>query len=44
MNELEINNNTFNNIKHLDEYVKEFWYARELMQVLEYKKWDKFSM
>lgn len=43
MKESEINNNTFDNIKHLDEYGKEFWYARELMQVLEYKKWDKFS-
>ena len=21
---------------------QEYWYARELMRVLEYKKWDKF--
>jgi len=42
MNEIEINNNTFDNIKHIDEYGNEYWYARELMKVLEYKKWDKF--
>lgn len=32
----------FENIKHVDEYGNEFWYARELQQVLEYKKWGNF--
>ena len=42
MNELEINYNTFDNIKHIDEFGNEYWYARELMLILEYKKWQKF--
>ena len=29
-------------IKHIDEYGNEYWLARELMQALEYKKWQKF--
>lgn len=33
----------FENIKHNDEYGMEFWYARELMTALEYKKWQKFN-
>ena len=32
----------FENIKHIDENGNEFWFARELQQVLEYKKWQKF--
>ena len=42
MNELEINNNIFENIKHIDETGNEYWLARELMTILEYKRWDKF--
>ena len=29
-------NNTFENIKHIDDYGNEFWLARELQKVLEY--------
>ena len=36
------NNNIFESIKHIDDNNHEYWYARELMNVLEYKKWDKF--
>lgn len=36
-------NNTFEDIKHIDERGIEFWYARELMAALEYKKWQKFN-
>jgi len=36
------NNTTFEDIKHIDEYGNEYWFARELQQVLEYKKWQKF--
>ncbi len=32
----------FESIKHYDEFRGEYWYARELMEALEYKKWDKF--
>lgn len=44
MNNLEINNNnnTFEGIKHTDEYGNEYWSARELQSALEYKRWDKF--
>lgn len=34
---------TFEDIKHIDEYGNEFWYARELQQVLEYAKWGNFK-
>lgn len=30
-------NNIFENIKHIDEYENEYWYAREFSKVLEYK-------
>ena len=42
MKRLEISNDIFENIKHLDKEGKEYWYARELMLALEYKRWDKF--
>lgn len=32
----------FESIKHINEYGQEFWYARELQQVLEYKEWRNF--
>lgn len=34
---------TFEDIKHIDEGGNEFWYARELQKVLEYKEWRNFS-
>jgi DNA-damage-inducible protein D len=39
----EYTNKTFENIKHIGENGEEFWYARELMSALEYKKWQKFN-
>ncbi|MEG1008919.1 MAG: DNA damage-inducible protein D, partial [Clostridia bacterium] len=33
----------FENIKHIDEYGNEYWYARELQKVLEYKDWRNFE-
>ena len=42
MLELEINNNLFENIKHIDENGNEYWYARELMSILGYSKWQNF--
>ncbi|KKF40509.1 DNA damage-inducible protein D [Streptococcus uberis Ab71] len=34
---------TFENIKHIDENGIEFWYARELQQVLDYSQWRRFE-
>lgn len=33
----------FEDIKHIDENGVEFWYARELMSVLDYSKWSNFE-
>ena len=41
--EKEYTNSIFENIKHIDEYENEFWYARELSKVLEYKDWRNFQ-
>ena len=44
MNQFKINNNqTFEEIKHIDENGIEFWYARDLQKVLDYKEWRKFD-
>jgi len=37
-------NKTFEDIKRIDEYGNEFWYARELQKVLEYKEWKNFKV
>ena len=36
-------NEKFEEIKHIDENDVEFWYARELMIILEYKQWRRFE-
>ena len=43
MKELDNNNKSFEDIKHIDENGVEFWYARELQGVLDYKEWRKFE-
>ncbi len=43
MNEIEMyTEKTFENIKHVDEMGNEYWCARELQKVLDYKKWQRF--
>ena len=37
------NNRTFEDIKHVDENGIEYWNARELQLVLDYKEWRKFE-
>ena len=37
-----ISESIFEDIKHINEYGEEFWYARELQPVLEYTKWSNF--
>ena len=39
----DYNNKTFEDIKHIDENGIEFWYARELMNCLNYSKWSNFK-
>ena len=44
MNELKkYTQRLFEDRKHIDENGCEFWYARELQKVLDYKKWERFS-
>ena len=33
----------FENLKHINEYGQEFWYARELQSALEYSQWRRFA-
>ena len=42
-NLIEYQEKTFEDIKHIDEYGNEYWFARELMTALDYKKWEKFN-
>ena len=37
------NEKLFEDIKHYNEFDMEFWYARELQEILEYVRWDKFG-
>ena len=44
MNDLEvISEKMFEDIKHVDENGNEYWLARELQKVLDYKEWRKFK-
>ena len=43
MNDIDNDNKSFENIKHIDENGIEFWYARELMSVLQYSNWQNFE-
>ena len=37
------NSKSFEDIKHIDENSIEFWYARELMPILQYSNWQNFE-
>lgn len=44
MNEIrEYTEKIFEDIKHIDEFGNEYWNARELMSLLEYTLWQRFS-
>lgn len=43
MKEIERNNKSFEDIKHTDKNGVEFWYARELMPILQYSNWQNFE-
>lgn len=43
MNDITVyNEQTFENIKHINEYGQEYWLARELQTILEYSDWRNF--
>lgn len=41
-NKNDYTNSIFENIKNIDDYGQEYWYARELSRVLEYSDWRNF--
>ena len=43
MREFSINNCAFESIKHVDEFGNEYWYARELQNVLGYSQWRSIN-
>ena len=43
MKEIDKNSKSFEDIKHIDENGVEFWYARELMPILQYSNWQNFE-
>ena len=43
LKEADKNNKSFEDIKHIDKNGIEFWYARELMPVLQYSNWQNFE-
>ena len=43
MKDIDKNSSSFEEIKHIDENGVEFWYARELMPVLQYSNWQNFE-
>ena len=43
MKEIDKNNKSFEDIKHIDENGIEFWCARELMPILQYSNWQNFE-
>ena len=43
MKEKKYTEKIFDDIKHFNEFGVEYWLARELQKVLEYKKWENFD-
>ena len=43
MKDVEKNNKSFEDIKHVNECGVEYWYARELMPILQYSNWQNFE-
>ena len=40
---IRYNDETFESIKHVNEFNQEYWLARELQRVLEYTEWRNFA-
>ena len=43
LKQIDRSNKSFEDIKHIDENGTEFWYARELMPILQYSNWQNFE-
>jgi len=43
LSDIDNTNKSFEDIKHIDENGVEFWYARELMPILQYSNWQNFE-
>lgn len=43
MNNIEVSQSVFESIRHIDENGNEYWYARELMKILQYSNWQNFE-
>lgn len=43
LKQIDKNNKSFEDIKHIDENGVEFWNARELMPILQYSNWQNFE-
>lgn len=43
VNLMRYSDSTFESIKHINEDGQEYWLARELQKVLEYKQWRRFE-
>ena len=43
LSDINNTNKSFEDIKHIDESGVEFWYARELMPILQYSNWQNFE-
>lgn len=43
LNDIDKTNKLFEDVKHVDENGIEFWYARELMPILQYSNWQNFK-
>lgn len=43
LSDIDNTNKSFEDIKHIDENGVEFWYARELMPILQYSNWQNFK-
>ena len=44
MNDIkEYTTKLFEDIKHIDEFGNEYWFARELQNILEYTQWRRFE-
>ena len=43
LRKVEKTNKSFEDIKHIDESGVEYWYARELMPILQYSNWQNFE-
>ena len=41
--DIKINYDSFENIKHIDEFGNEYWLARELKTILAYSQWRRFN-